>query len=121
MKAKITEYKGKLVCDLLVEKSDAVPGSFGQIIFDTTNNLGISKEAIKVLEGIKPGRDAIGAVDWFESHQGLVFSWFGGPKAVINPADPDCQGARGFRVYPGKYLDIPNDSDQGAKDYIDTM
>lgn len=121
MKAKVTEYKGKLVCELLVDHSDAAPGSFGQIIFDTANQLGISKEAVKVLETIKAGRDAIGAVDWFESGEGLVFGWIGGPKAVVDPADPECLAARGYKVFPGKYLDVPNDSAQGAKDYIDSM
>jgi hypothetical protein len=121
MKATVTAYKGKLVLDLIAETSDAAPGSFGQVIIDTTKYLGISKEAYDLLATIKPGRDSIGAVDWFESDQCLVFSWIGGPKAVVDPADPDNTGARGYRVYPGQFIDIPNDCPQGAKDYIDTL
>lgn len=122
MKAKITEYKGKLVCDLLVEQSDAAPGSFGQVIIDTPNCLGVSKEAIALLETIRPGSDAIGAVDWFESTQGLVFAWIGGPKSVVDPSEDGGRiGARGYHVPSGGYIDIPNESDPGAKEYIDSM
>lgn len=121
MKATVTAYKGKLVFNLLAETSDAAPGSFGQVIIDTANHLGISKEAYDLLGTIKPGYDAIGSVDWFESSKGAAFAWIGGPNAIVDPADPDNTSARGYKTYPGKFIDIPNDCPQGAKDYIDTM
>jgi hypothetical protein len=125
MKARVVAYKGKLICELLVNKSDDdvatsidTPGNLGQVICRSDINVGMSKEAVELLKQIKPGRDAIGSVDWFESVKGNVFAWFGGPKAVIDPAD--AVAARGYQVRDS-YVKIPNDVPEDAKAYVDSM
>lgn len=123
MYATVTEYKGKIVLQLLATASNEDvtttldnAGVFGQVICNSEKNVGISEEAIKLLETIKPGRDAIGDVDWFKSNErGDVFAWIGGPYAIVDPTT--AEGARGYAVRT--YTKVPNDVPEEAKAAID--
>jgi hypothetical protein len=93
MYACITTYKGFLVFELLVKSSidgkvtSSIdnPGTIGQIIHDTKNNLGISNEALQLLKTIKCSNDSIGDLDWFETPDGCAsFGWIGGPFSIKN-------------------------------------
>ena len=123
MHAKITEYKGHLVCELVADASieDEVvtsidtPGVIGQVIMNTEKNLGVSAEALKLMAEVKIGHDDLGDIDWFESVKGDTFGWLGGPYSIKLPGD--IETARDFKTL--KHVVIPNDAPQGAKDAID--
>lgn len=128
MYAKVTAYKGRILCQLLATASnDNVassidrPGNMGQVIMDTEKYLGVSDEAIELLKTVKNGRDAIGDVDWFKSSDGKMnFAWFGPVNRIINP--DDAEAARGFRVpAEGNYIKIENEVPLAARSCIDAV
>ena len=125
LNARITAYLGVLVCETLATASNKDcalsidnPGRIGQVFMNTKETLGVSEEAIELLKKIKIGRDSIGDVDWFESVQGDVFGWLGGPKTIKDTAD-ELETARGFRIR--SYVSVPNDVPADAKAAIDSM
>ena len=75
MYAKITAYKGKIICELLVDHDvdGAVscnvnhPNRYGNSIIDTTRNLGVSEEALDLMKTLKSGRDDVGDLDWYRT------------------------------------------------------
>lgn len=123
MHAKITEYKGHLVCELIasasikgeVRTSIDTKGVIGQVIMNTEKNLGVSPEALELMKNVKIGHDDLGDIDWFETTIGGTFSWLGGPYAIKLPGD--IETTRDFKIL--KHVVIPNDTPQGAKDTID--
>lgn len=127
MHAKIKAYKGYLVCELLAEKSidgevaSSIdnPGNFGQVIMDSGKHVGISPEAYELLKTIRPGRDAIGDVDWFGSSDGkAAFCWIGPPRQLIKASV--AVGSRDYRTnYP--YVEIENDVPEQAIEAIDAI
>lgn len=125
MYASVTEYKGWIVFELLVDKSnDEVassidrPGNLGQVISNTEKNLGISAEAFALLKTVKNARDAIGDVMFFETNDNAAFGWLGGPKAIKRPEN--IEGCRATR-WDLKYISIPNEPPEGAKEAIDKI
>lgn len=46
----------------------------------------IQPEALELLKQIKRSGDCIGDVDVFQSENGIVFSWLGGPLQYLNPS-----------------------------------
>lgn len=126
--AKITAYKGNIVCELIADKSiDGevatsldIPTNIGQVIMNTAEHLGVSPEALELLKSVKVGHDSIGDVDWFRSDDGKDnFGWIGGPYAVVTAAT--AEAARGFAVDNRAYQPIPNDVPAGAIEYIDSL
>lgn len=124
--AHITYYRGFLVIDLQATKSDPKTchlsldnvGVIGQVIFDTGINLGVSKEALEAMKKIRPGRDGLGDIDWFDStHQKACFSWIGGPKD-LKKLD-ELETSRDWQVRD--CVEIPNDIPGGAKMAIEDM
>ena len=124
MHAKVTAYKGKLVCELVADKSIEnevvttidTPSTFGQVIMNTAKNLGVSKEALELMKTVKIGRDDLGDIDWFNSVQGDVFGWIGGPYNIIDPAEAET--ARGFKILA--HIEIENEVPAGAMEAIDS-
>ena len=125
MDARITAYKGQIICELLATASSATvtttldnPGVFGQVIVDSKNNVGISKEAHDLLKTIKRGRDDLGELDWFKtSDNAHAFAWIGGPYTIVNPTT--CESSSSY-VANDDYTLIENEPPQGAMDYIDS-
>ena len=123
MHAKITAYKGMLVCELVADKSidDEVvttldnPSTFGQVIMNTEKNLGVSKEALELMKTVKIGHDDLGDIDWFSSVKGDTFGWIGGPYNIVNPANAET--ARGFKILA--HILIENEVPEGAMKAID--
>ena len=121
--AKVMEYKGVLVCELVAEKSIEGevhcsldnPGVFGQIIMNTGRHLGVSKEAFAILQSLKPGQSSLGEIDWFTSADSDCFGWIGGPYALLDPKS--IEPSRQYQV--GAFVEIKNDVPEGAKDAID--
>jgi len=125
MHAHITAYKGKIVCELLADKSIEGevttsldrPGNFGQIIHDTAKHLGVSAEAMALLKTIRPGHDSLGDIDWFGTSDGAAsFGWIGGPYNIVDPKK--CDASRDYKILG--YVEIPNDVPEGAKAAIDS-
>lgn len=124
--ATVTAYKGILVLELLAKASIAGqvhssldnPDAFGQVIMNTAEHLGVSAEALALLEQIRPGHDSLGDIDWFASADGQdTFGWIGGPYALQNPAE--AEASRQYRV--GKHVVVPNTPAEGACQAIDNM
>ena len=89
MKTKIFEYKGYVGIE-------SHPNADGVIACPkkSNQNLGyvvkaksvkISPSALIVLKTIKKSHDAIGDIDIFSSNEGVIVSWIGGNKKLINP------------------------------------
>lgn len=123
MHARITAYKGIIVCELLatasikgeVTTSLDNAGVFGQVIHDTAKNLGVSAEALVLLKGLPRGRDSLGDIDWFRTGEKAAFGWIGGPYAIKDPKD--CETSRQYEVLA--HVVILNDVPDGAKEAID--
>jgi|GEM_PF-2010552 len=80
----------------------------GCVVGDTRRRLGVSKEAIGLMRGIKRNRDAIGDIGWWRCHDGTyAFSWWGPIFRIIHPND--AEGSRDFATHPDQYVEIPND------------
>lgn len=95
MLAKITTYRGILVFQLLAQKS--IPGEVstsldtsdlqGQIVNNTGKNLGVSPEAVLLLESIPQGYDQAADFDWLPGgSQGACLTWFGAPLSLKDPS-----------------------------------
>lgn len=127
MHAKITAYKGIIVCELIARQSikDEVhtsldnTGVFGQVIMDTAKHLGASDEAIALLREVRNGTGSLGEIDWFATGDKFAFGWIGGPNTLLDPLK--AEGSRDNRVRDGAYITIANDVPAGAVDAIDDM
>lgn len=90
-------------------------GKIGCVVGDTAQFLGVSEEAIHLLESIKRNHDAIGDVTWWRANDGLdYFAWVGGKTRLVDP--DDAEAARDFRIRD--YNLIPNDTPEEAKRVI---
>lgn len=117
-------YRGIIVCQLLATKS--VEGevttsfdtqSFGQLVHNTKEHLGMSASARDLLATVKTSRDAIGDVMWFDTHDSKrTFGWIGGPYALKDPKQ--VEGDRDYKV-TDDFVTIEDDVPQQAKDIID--
>lgn len=126
MHARITAYKGYLVCELLAEQSvDGEvttsldnPGCFGQVVHDTAQHLGVSQEALALLQQVQRGTDDLGDVDWFRTSDGKAsFGWIGGPYALKKPED--CEGSSSYEVL--EHVVVANEVPEGAMEAVDNM
>lgn len=116
--AKLTAFEGFLVFELLVNASSEKvttsldrPGSIGQVIHDTKNNLGVSPEALQLLRAIPKGHDSLGEVDWFNTSDGQQsFGWIGGPRTIKRAAE--VEASRDYVI--GEHVVIENDVPEGA-------
>jgi hypothetical protein len=71
----------------------------------------VSKEAMGLLKKVRKGRDGLGEIDVFQSDQGPVFGWLGGPYKMLNPEDEECYGSRDYdpSLLEDVCMFIPND------------
>lgn len=124
IQANITAYKGKLVCELLAKKSiDNVvttsfdTSSFGQIVHDTANHLGVSKEAFDLLKTVNSCY-GLGDIDWFSTRDGkFSFGWMGSPCRIVHI--DRCEASHNFCL--GAFIEIENNVPEGAKRAIDAQ
>lgn len=121
MKVKVTEYKNCVVIETLKpEKDDDFipigPGKVGSVLINTGKHLGISKEALTFMRGLKISRDAIGEVDaWITDDGRSCFGWLGGLKRIVGPEAE--LPKTGFQDID--YIEIPNEPPGDAKKAID--
>lgn len=106
-------HKGLIICAPSRAEENPVwyptsnDGRMGCVLGNSKRYLKISQEALKLLQTITIGRDAIGDIDWWKCDDvRYAFSWFGGIFRVINPKDATT--ARDFRTYPDQCTVIPN-------------
>lgn len=94
----------------------------GCVVGDTKNQLGISQEALDLMEGIQRNHDDIGDISWWECHDGThAFSWWGSIYRIIDPLTAEAD--RDFHLKPSIVCActiIPNDVPEEAKKVLDT-
>jgi len=95
--------------------------ALGCVVCNTETNLGISKEALLILQKVKSGSDDLGDIDWFQSdNEGPVFGWLGTPKTIFHPSE--IEGSQDYN--PSKFIKeevfvmIDNDVSNDAKSAI---
>ena len=126
---KVTAYKTFLAIELLATKSISEkltlsidnPGCIGQVIHGLKDQLGVSKEALKLLAQIGKSRDSIGDVDCFKSDDGnLNFCWLGGTHKLINVTPGNALGSSTYVAPTEKDVTvIPNEFPAEAKAVVD--
>lgn len=126
MHAEITAYRGRIIITLLVDHS--IPGqvissnddpSFpGQMICGTGQHLGISEEALRLLQELPPGSEEVGDLNWFVNDAAVpMFFWRGGRYAIFSP--DYCCAAKHFKIR--SHVRIPNGVPEGARAQLDAM
>ncbi len=123
LKVRVTAYKGLLVIDTEppFERTETfIPRGGTQIgctLLGTKDQLGISEEALVLLQTVRKSHDAIGDLMWWKAGDQFCFGWIGGVKSLKDPSI--CEGDRDYGIHPGEYVTIPNDVPEGAKTAID--
>lgn len=126
MHAEITAYRGRLIITLLADRS--IPGEVitsqdnprfpGQVIYDTGRNLGVSKEALRLLRELPPGSEEVGDLNWFHIEKDKpMFFWRGGRYAIFSP--DYIHAARDFNVR--EHVCIPNRVPADARAQLDAL
>lgn len=93
------------------------PGKIGCVLAHSERHLGISEEALRWLREVPASRDDIGDVMWFATtNGGHAFGWLGAPRALKRRG---ADGQKGFRVFDGAFVVIPNDVPEAAVAVID--
>jgi len=125
---RVLSYKGILVIDTPEEYWSGtkffIPNGgskIGCLVRDTKNHLGISKEAVTLLQKIRRSGDDIGDVMWFRADDGeCIFGWLGPAIRLVNP--DKAEGDSTYEVRDGQYVEVPNDNiPEGAETVIDQM
>jgi hypothetical protein len=123
--ARVTTYKGKIICELVTQKSikNEILTSIdhgmklGQVVFNTSKHLGISKEALSILKLLKPGKQALGTLSWF-SHNGTNhFGWLGEPYSIFETSGLEI--SKEYQILA--HQEIINDVPPAARKAIDDM
>lgn len=122
MKVKITEYKNVLIIETLEPEKDDnfIPvtekGKIGSVLINTKEHLGISKEALKFMKGLKSSTDDIGEIDSWKTKDGKdCFGWIG-PLSRLVGSKAELSN-RGFQDID--FIEIPNKPPIKAKTAID--
>lgn len=123
--AAVTAYKGILAIKLLTDHSIEgqvttsldTPNTFGQVIHNTQEHLGVSAEALVLLKAIKKGTGSLGKIMWFNTTDGKQsFGWIGQGACLIDPFN--CLADRDYLV-TDNYVLIENEVEEGDKLVID--
>lgn len=117
VKVRVTEYQGRVVIETLnIDEFDVdfVPAGNGLIGCSLGDNsrLGISKEALELMDNYQRVRDAIGDLMGEEDH----FSWIGGPIRVL---DTDAVVCKYFKM-PKGFVEIENTVPEDITQHIDS-
>lgn len=124
MHARVSAYRNRLVVELLITQSiigEAKtsldhPGAEGQTILNSKLHLGVSSEALAMLQKVVPGTEPVGDVFWKQSANGnSIFAWRGGPIAAFHPRL--AKGASTFGV--GDFFLVPNDPSDKARAVVE--
>lgn len=92
----------------------------GCVVGNTKEMLGISDEALALMERVKRNHDAIGDLGWWKCNDGTyAFSWWGPIYRVVNP--DTAEGSRDFFTHMGQYNRIVNQVPMAAKKAIDAF
>ena len=86
----------------------AKPGQLGFVV--QASAIDISNEAIALLDKIPRSADSIGDIDIFNSVDGVIFAWLGGPLS-IKDAESEISGSRTYdpSLLKGVAIIVPND------------
>ncbi len=125
MKVKVVAYKNHLVMipqepEKGIGKGWYPTGSedrLGCVLTDSKKNLGISKQALQIMQQVKRNQDAVGDLGWWRCDNGkYAFSWWGALYRII---DLKAEGARDFQVHSDQCTVIRNTVPKAAKLAID--
>lgn len=114
LKVKIFAYNNFLIFDTYKPYEDIGndwypvndKGHIGSTIDFTEKNLGVSLEALKLMEKIKRCSDSIGDISWSISNGRHVLSWIGSLYRIMDVNDS--VAARDFRILKDKCVLIEN-------------
>lgn len=114
MLARVVAHEDLIIIEVLdLQHKNVVPtgkGRIGTVILDSTQ-IGFSEEALTLLEKVRPGRDSIGDVDWFETNTEagklFAFSWMGPINRIFHA--PSAEAARGYKVRRDACIIVPNE------------
>ena len=125
MKVKVTTYKHEGEDYLLFETTPpflqserfipAGNGHLGCTLLDSAKNLGVSKEAIKVLGELEREGGSFAPIMWWKDDTGREnFAWLGGVYGLMEAKYTSVD--RDFGIH--NYTEIPNEPPQEAIDAI---
>lgn len=114
MLARVVAHEDFVIIEVLnLGHENVVPtgkGRIGTVILDS-KQIGFSEEALKLLEKIPRGRDAIGDVDWFETNTKagklFAFSWMGPINRIFHA--PSAEGSHNYQVRRDDCTIVPNE------------
>jgi len=126
MHAEITAYRGRLIITLLAAHS--IPGEVicskdnpripSQVIYDTARHLGVSKEALRLLDTLPTCKEEACDLNWFRTDGGkTMFFWRGDRYAIFSP--DYCCVANDFKIM--EHILIPNRVPAGARAQLDVL
>lgn len=131
IKVRVVAYKNRIVISPKNPEQDIAKGkklwwptggpkgwTLGCVLGDSKTQLGVSEEAIKLMEKVRRNHDAVGDLGWWKCHDGtFAFSWWGPIYRIVDPGR--AEGDRDFRVHEGQYIRIVNQVPMAAKKVID--
>jgi len=112
LKVKVLAYKGDILIWTIDETADRnyLPmggNRIGCLVTDTGTRLGISREALELLRGLKRVGDDLGEVDaWIAGGKKHCFGWLGPPIRLV-PADAVTSGIEDI-----DFVEIANEVDE---------
>lgn len=126
LKVRVVTHKAKIVIvpheptkDIDKEWHPTTDGRLGCVLGNTKSNLGVSQEALDLLNQVEIGRDDIGDLDWWWcANETYAFSWFGPIFRIINPAT--AVTARGFKIYREQCVIIANEVPEKARQVVES-
>lgn len=81
------------------------------------NECKFSQEAIDLLKQIKPSNDDIGDVDIFNSDEGPMFCWLGGPMRVLSLEHEGSKNYNPSLLPEASEVEVP----ESFKNYVDSL
>jgi len=121
LKVRVIAYQGKIVL-MPIDPEKGVNEDWwptsdtrgGCVIGDSKKQLGVSEEALELMEQVKRNHDDVGDLGWWKCTDGkYAFSWWGAIYRVINV--DGSEASRDFRVHRSQCTIISNDVPQEVK------
>lgn len=126
LKVSVVAYQGKIViCPQAPEQGvdqdgwwPTGGGKGGCVLVDSRRLLGVSEEALLLMQSVVRNHDAVGDLGWWECDDGkYAFSWWGPIFRIVDPKKDEA--SREFRVWRDECTIIPNQVPEAAKLVID--